>query len=54
MSGGDLLAYIKKNPDVNRLGLVGVPLGPWIYHTLTPVTSFVTLLMASTISICAM
>ena len=25
MSGGDLLAYIKKNPDVDRLKLVGVP-----------------------------
>jgi serine/threonine protein kinase len=25
MSGGDLRDYIKKNPDANRLGLVGVP-----------------------------
>ena len=25
MSGGDLLAYIKKSPDADRLKLVGVP-----------------------------
>ena len=25
MSGGDLLSYIKKNSDVDRLGLVGIP-----------------------------
>ena len=25
MSGGDLPDYIKKNPDADRLGLVGVP-----------------------------
>ena len=26
MPGGDLLKYIKKNPDANRHGLVGIPL----------------------------
>jgi len=25
MPGGDLLEYIKKNPDADRLGLVGIP-----------------------------
>jgi len=25
MPGGDLLEHIKKHPDVDRLGLVGVP-----------------------------
>lgn len=26
MTGGSLMEYIKKNPDTDRLGLVGIPL----------------------------
>ena len=32
MSGGDLSKYIKKNPDVDRLGLVSVSLAGSITH----------------------
>ena len=39
MPGGDLREYVKKHPDANRLGLVGVP--PVAFDpTLTPVTSY--------------
>ena len=30
MSGGELPKYVKKNPDVDRLALVGVPLVGYI------------------------
>jgi serine/threonine protein kinase len=35
MSGGDLLDYIKKNPDANRLGLAGVPPVAFILYLLS-------------------
>ena len=38
MPGGDLMKYIKKNPAVDRLGLVGV-LPSMFDDTLTPATS---------------
>ena len=34
MSGGDLRDYIRKNPDANRLGLVGVPPVAFILYLL--------------------
>ena len=37
MSGGDLPDYIKRNPDADRLGLVGVP--RHVYPPLTPISS---------------
>ena len=39
MPGGDLPGYIEKHPDVDRLGLVGVPPFALILTTLTPVAS---------------
>ena len=35
MSGGDLLRYVEKNPNVDRLKLVGVPFATFT-HILTP------------------
>ena len=32
MPGGDLTEYIKKCPSTDRLGLVGIPLPPWMTH----------------------
>ena len=49
MPGGDLTDYIKKSPDVNRVGLVGVP--PLMFDlTLTAATSYRVSLKAFTIS----
>ena len=53
MSGGDLPGYVQKNPNVDRLKLVGVPL-PRSPSILTPFTSYPTSLRASSISIPAM
>ena len=38
MSGGDLQNYIEKNPEANRLGLVGISC--CVYSALTSVTSY--------------
>jgi len=53
MPGGDLPEYIRKNPEVNRLGLVCA--SPCCVNpVLTPVLSYLALLRASVISTPAM
>ena len=48
MTAGHLSKYIAKNPDVNRIGLVGVDLvAPSNRPILTPVTSYLRLRRAS-------
>ena len=49
MPGGDLTGHIKDHPDVDRLGLVGVPPVAF-YPTLTPAIRYPTLLKAFTSS----
>ena len=53
MSGGDLPGYIEKNPDADRLKLVGVP-PRRVYLVLSPTVSYPTLLRVSTTSTPAM
>lgn len=53
MPGGDLPNYIRKNPNVDRLGLVGVP-SCCNYLTLTSFTSFLVSPRASATSTPAM
>jgi len=45
MPGGSIVEYIKKHPDADRLGLVGVPL-VMFDPTLTPATSYLMPLVA--------
>lgn len=40
MPGGDLPGYIAKNPDSNRLSLVGIPVTAALCDVLTPLTSY--------------
>ena len=55
MSGGDLPGYIKKNPDADRLKLVGVSLPPrYVDPVLTPAVSYQPSLRAFTTSTPAM
>ena len=53
MAGGDLPEYIRKNPGVNRFGLVRVP-PRCVNSMLTPVASYLALLKVSVTSTPAM
>ena len=55
MPAGDLSKYIPKNPDANRIGLVGADLvAPSMTAVLIPATSYLRLQRASAISTPAM
>ena len=49
MPGGDLTEYIRKHPDTDRLGLVGV-ISVVLGFTLTPAVSYLTSPKVSTFS----